>query len=996
MLLIGLAPRTARSVAVLAELYGLSPRVFATAEAALEEEDARLLVTSLALPGMSGVELAAAWRGPQRHALLLDAIPPALPATERFGLDRTIAIRDGWLTAVDAWLATHVPTPTSPAPARLRAAMLAGDADALGEALAAGALDDVYSAALTYLANAFAPDTVVAILERVIAARPDGDDALALVHDIATEQGRAGLSIVEAIATMDDASPTLRGRAMRHLGGALAPSVALALFAECLASASALVRLEAAHAALDCAAEHGVLDALQALARSQRVDPEVRVRAIDRVARAWPMDEASAFVATLVTDAEPRVARAASAALVRLDGIDADTLERTAASDAPFEARRAAMLEIAETVPWRRALRSLVPLEGDADPRVRRVAYELIVAIAPEGFEDTVDRALADGAGQAALLGALKSRRCEALARIAVSGAPERIAAIRALGARGRAAALPTLAPLMTGEDYATAEAAALAALHAGPAGMITMRGAAAHAARADVRARLLELLDANAPHEIARDALARGCRDDDPDVRATATRLAVRRAGAECAALMDRIAGAQDVTLEDAALDGAMRLGLAGFGVGGAIAYDARWSLPVRQRAVRWIERTFEPEDYAGLFEALEAASPGLTSRALRETTGPQVPAGAVEFPRTFWTDITQPERPAVGFDEADTRPVAVADGEPGAGGRGPGTEHGNSDQERREVGAGSRGPGTEHGNLDRERAGVGGREAGDGRSDSGRREAEAGVGDRAPHDVSSDSGRLGAGAGGRGPGTERGNSEPADGFSVARLLTAAPPRRRPALGLERARAALQVALRAGANGYRGLMTLAASDRVPTEVRVQALRHLASAPSSREDIAQLLARAMRSEDDAIQRGALEAAVVRSDTDVEPILYVAELGASAQTRARATRFLGSHWPVRDVRAALDARLYDDDPEVRRAALFAIFSSTRFVAEDRREEALVNLLSEHAEPEVRASAAHALGAFGGAAAYSALKKAKGAKEDAVRDAATRALARLEAR
>lgn len=167
--------------------------------------------------------------------------------------------------------------------------------------------------------------------------------------------------------------------------------------------------------------------------------------------------------------------------------------------------------------------------------------------------------------------------------------------------------------------------------------------------------------------------------------------------------------------------------------------------------------------------------------------------------------------------------------------------------------------------------------------------------------------------------------------------------------------------------------MTLAASARVPAEVRIQALRHLAAQAPEREDVGRLLAEAMRSDDAALQDEALKAAVVRRDTAVEAIEHVAENASSAQTRARATRFLGSRWSVREVRGALERRLYDEDASVRLAALFAIFSSTRFVAEHQREQALINILVEHTDPDVRASAAHALGAFGTEAALPALRK-----------------------
>lgn len=1007
MLLVGLAPRTARSVAALGERLGFEPRTYATAEAALQDDDATLLVTALGLPGLSGVELAMQWHRPGRHAVVLDVIPPALPPTARFGLDGAIVIRAGWCTVLGKWMVACFDPDLSDRRSALVLQPLT-DADAIGHLLSERRFDgEEIPFALRVLASDAPPDTIVAVLERVLASNDD-DAIAALVLDVAIEQGRAGLGVVEKLATNPAVSPSLRGRSMRHLGGHLEPHLALGLFAECLTSTDAHVRLEAAHAALDCASEHGLYDVLESLARSHVVDAGVRAQAIDRIVRDAPSDEASRIVARRVTDEEPRVARAASAALVRLDGIDADTLDASAATG-PFERRRAAMIEIAESVPWRRAQWSLERLQDDPDPRIRGVAYELAIAVGREGFEGSVDRALADDAARVALLGALKSGRPGALSRLATTPSPEQVAAIRALGLRFREAALPTLAPLLLGDDLDVAEAAALATLHANTAGAITLRGAAAHAPRSEIRARLLDLLDAHGAPDVVRDAIARGRRDDDLEVRAAATQIAVRRAGAECAALLDRIA-ADEEALQDAALDGAIALGLAGFGVAGAIAYDARFALSVRHRAVRWIERTFEPEDSTALFAALEAAWPGITGRALRETTGPARPAGAAELSPTFWTDITAPEEPArreaapkVYVDPTNPRPTRTNGSKGTDGSAAEAARSGHHDDvraaaprrpRRREADpadaferADTRPAPATHDQRAQSARGVRAGEPTSSRpapSDAEHSPGDAhGLRDAQERDplVAQERGRRGA--------HESSPIAP----SVASLLRATPKRHRPALGLERARAALQVALRAGSNGYRGLMTLAASDRVPLEVRVQALRHLASAPSGHVEVADFLVRAMRSTEAVLQEEALRAAVVRGDADLASLVFVVEHGASADTRARATRYLGSRWPVRDVRAVLEARLFDDDEHVRRAALFAIFSSTRFVAEDRREEALVNLLSEHAEPEVRASAALALGAFGGNAAVGALRKAIGGRDEVVRAAAVKALARL---
>ncbi|MEQ8568822.1 MAG: HEAT repeat domain-containing protein [Deltaproteobacteria bacterium] len=984
MLLVGLDARIAASVAVFAQTHGHTSHIVATAEAALERP-APCLIAALRLPGLSGAELVQRFGG---RAMLLDATRPALPQSVR--PDRVVVLREGWLHEIDTWLGA--PRPELEA---LRRAMLTHDVEAL---LATGD-----PRALTFIANAFAPDTVVPTLERFLAAAAR-EDVYGLVLDLAIAQGRAGLSLVETIATTDAPAP-LRGRAMRHLAAHLEPSLTLGLCAEAMQSASAFVRLEAAHAAHECAAEHGVFEALVELASSPAVDVEVRARAVDRIARDWPAERVSSRLAKWVGDASTRVAQASSAALVRIDGIDADTLERAARTGLLVE-RKAAMLRIAESLPWRVALGALERLQVDDAFEVRCLAYELAASIAVEGYEDTVTRAIADDAERAVLLGALKLGRRGAgtLTRLALSDAATavRVAATRALGSRFGAAAQPTLRSLWSGDDFELAEAALLATLH----GAGGLRDAAAHAPRAEVRIRALQILDASGTPTLVHDAVTRALRDDERDVRVAATAIAMRRAGAECAGLLDRVAQTSDAEMADAALDGAIALGLAGYGAAGAIAYDTRLALPVRQRAVRWIERTFEAEDHAQLFAALEAASPGLVDRARRETTGGEAPATTPQLPVTFWSDVTQPEAPA--FDVADTRPAApagggarYADSENASGGpqseytgprseyAGPQNESAGPRSESPGPRSGSAGPQSESAGPQNESAGPQNESAGPRSESPGPQNESAGPRSESPGPRSESAGPQNESAGPQnesaGPRSESpglhnapppsraGGALPAVDPHVARLVRPAPRPRRPALGLERARAALQVALRAGPNGHRGLMTLAASDRVPAEVRIQAIRHLAAQAPEREDVGRLLAGAMRSDDPDLQDEALKAAVVRRDTAVEAIEHVAENAASAQTRARATRFLGSRWSVREVRGSLERRLYDPDPSVRLAALFAIFSSTRFVAEHQREQALINILVEHTDPDVRASAAHALGAFGTKAALPALRK-----------------------
>jgi hypothetical protein len=75
----------------------------------------------------------------------------------------------------------------------------------------------------------------------------------------------------------------------------------------------------------------------------------------------------------------------------------------------------------------------------------------------------------------------------------------------------------------------------------------------------------------------------------------------------------------------------------------------------------------------------------------------------------------------------------------------------------------------------------------------------------------------------------------------------------------------------------------------------------------------------------------------------------------------------------------------------------MFTSLRFVHPDRIEEHLVNLLTEHESLEIKAAAAHALGAFGREQALHALVRFTGIFADgAVKDAAKHAAVRIRER
>jgi hypothetical protein len=170
----------------------------------------------------------------------------------------------------------------------------------------------------------------------------------------------------------------------------------------------------------------------------------------------------------------------------------------------------------------------------------------------------------------------------------------------------------------------------------------------------------------------------------------------------------------------------------------------------------------------------------------------------------------------------------------------------------------------------------------------------------------------------------------------------------------------------------------LAASGRVPEVIRVEALRALAERfhlePNDR-----LLAQLIESPGgDAPRHLAFRMAVSRSGFPLEPIARLAlDESAAVGLRIRAVRHLGAQADKTTTRPHLDRLLESADPRVARAALLALFSTLRYTPADRVEAALVNLLAGHAQPEVRASAARALGVFGRShASLEALRRARG--------------------
>ena len=220
---------------------------------------------------------------------------------------------------------------------------------------------------------------------------------------------------------------------------------------------------------------------------------------------------------------------------------------------------------------------------------------------------------------------------------------------------------------------------------------------------------------------------------------------------------------------------------------------------------------------------------------------------------------------------------------------------------------------------------------------------------------------------------------------------------RRHRLLPLARATEALQTALDQGRGGFRALRTLADSARVPDEVRVQALRHLAADFPDR-DVRPVLENALRSDRGELRTAALGALMMRDDAPLEPVAMLARDPATPPgLRMRAGRFLASRWSKREAAADLERMLDDDHSGVQRVALEGLFPSMHYTPPDRVETHLINILEAHESVDVRASAARALGVFGGPAAVHALAAAGGWVTGGELRAAVRAsLDRLRAR
>jgi hypothetical protein len=223
------------------------------------------------------------------------------------------------------------------------------------------------------------------------------------------------------------------------------------------------------------------------------------------------------------------------------------------------------------------------------------------------------------------------------------------------------------------------------------------------------------------------------------------------------------------------------------------------------------------------------------------------------------------------------------------------------------------------------------------------------------------------------------------------------APPTAPPQLSEARSRQALDVALRSGAQGFKLLLRLCASPRVPGTIRAQAVARLATDYPNREAARRALEDALFSEEPAVVEAAVAGLARRADARLDPLLRFVSQSKTAPAVARALRFIVRRWPKERIRPHLERALEDPSSLVRRVALHGLFSSLRFVDGNELEQRLVNLMEQHEDPTVRTSAAAALGTYGGRDCLSALDAAQGPfRPPGLRQAAHRAAFRIRRR
>lgn len=1010
--------REAATVEVVGALLGLEPRRFLTAEGALEAVEGGppdFLVTDLLLPGEGGLDLIRGIkaRAPDACCILLSAVPPGLSssAAARYGLDAVVVKRGEWTSELRRHVEARMNGAAAPIDRETAALLHAIEqGDAGFDALAAWLVQDQLTPArevmaLRYLAAAFDPDRVLSVLERVVledssCARPAGgpdqvvhEDLHRTALELAMDLGGAGFEIVEQIAASMATAPPIRGRAMRHLARFFPHDVVMPVLDANLRDPDPLVRLDAAHAALQSATRVGVagFGTLSELAEAAAIPDEVRIAALEHLAHELPKEEIRPILARALESDRTAIVHAASALTMQGDGVDLQTLTAEAKESASIEGRIRALHTLAAGFPTRSVLPILEDFQGDEVEEVRRCAFELAMSRANVGFEDTLERAIWHGpfTQHAALLGAQKLGQAgfTAVAAIAerTTAAPEiRAMAARMLGVRfGSGLGAPVLTRLVVDRDFEVASAALMAAVQMGTPGFAVLKSAQTDAPIPAVRELALRHLDEHAPDPVFNPALGRALRDPDVNVRCAAVEIAMRRAGADYRRFLDRLAGTGHVDLQQAGLDGAIALGEAGFSAIAAFALEAKLERAVRVRALFSLMAEFPPEDVAPILAHVKKTRPedlvAAEKGPVLTEAPPPVPSRDTDTVPGAPADVVETERVerATGYDQELTRfdlPSVQSRPKPKPK-RAPRAEvEPKPDRAVEPTPAPKPEPEAKAEAQTPPRPAV---PPSDAPTEVDAKPWEVAVTKPVPPaDDPSPPTRVDAGP-----------SRPASLPKVARDQ----------IDLGRARAAFQAALRAGRDGYRAIRMLADSRRVPEEVRIQALRHLA-ADFPDQEVRPVLEKAMADDSRQVQNVGLGCSMLRQDTRLEPVLDLVNSEKSESgLRARAIRFMSARFDKKQVKPILEALLEEPDPKVVRAALESIFTSIKYVHPDRVEEHLCNLLTEHASEEVKTSAAKALGALGGKQALGALDKFTGWFADGdVKDAAKAAAARIRQR
>ncbi len=955
LLVVGQEASTEEVLRALGALLDLEVHCFLSGEGVLDAWPIgrpAVLVTEFFLPGLDAPRLLqAVGRSFGNKTIILTRTQPAFSPTARtrLGFDAVVTRQGAWPSALAARL---IDWGHRPLDARAQAVLAAMGSEDRGFRFVADALIEdrlppkTAAWALRYLVAVFPPDRVLGVLEGVLRqeAEPRVFEVAKTALGLAVGLGGAGLELVELLAMSSHAEPALRVRAMRHLADHAPPGWALSVFEHGLGSSDKAVRHGAAEAALESARRVPDLGAatVDMLLEATRVPTQVRVAVLDDVlsTRAWA--EAQPVLEAMATKSEEAVASRARALLQEVSAIDEKELAALAEDRTKPETLRVDALRLL----FRRVRGEglsvyLASFRGHPTERLWQVAMAHSLTASPRDLEDAIEHVAAQSEAQqrflllsALGLGARGVPALLALARCEALETAVRAMAVRGLGVAGDVPrALALLDEIICSSVLMLGRAALMSAAQLGRAGVPVLVRAARRAVFPVLRAEALVHVFGAGDEKRLVAAVNHASRDPHPRVRSVAVRLAFERNGAKSRSLLEKVGRSGRLPMQWAALEGVYALGEAGFGLLLDVAKGESLGFDKRVQSAA-LKRLFRffAEERAAIVDAVGPE----TVRALEE-----VSSAPDEVPRP------SPE-----------------------GARGAPPEDGPhaADEEKREAEP----------------------EAWEVAPTRPQKPASA-EGFEAHSDLTiPDIAKR----------PRRGQSD--DGDSEKTVVEASRLRQIRAslasrkIDARRAQKALEAALRMGPDGFRGVASLADSERVPVEIRIQAIRHLgADFPTRR--VLPVLERGLESGEGAVQHAALRALMLREDAMRAPVEALATSASPSSVRVRAIRYLASRWSRPDINAMLEKLLLDPEANVRRTALECMFSSLRYLPPDRVEQALINLLREHRSQDVKISAAKALAAFGSQAAIDALEGFVGIfAEPALRDAASEAIRCIQAR